>query len=228
MKTRCGLPASPAGLPGATATRRCALAQSPKISLTLPSQKCPALGIPGACFLFGYRRRVGRIGCSGDQQAGFSAPPTQQAVCGNECADTFIVKEATDEAESRRTPRSGLRQEALDDDTRALNERNAAFWNDASPAARRCMQNEMFGFDCRDALCRSALQRGPRNRHCARLAPSAAGALGSKLLGAGGGFTVFLQKRRRGIRERPKNLIHLSVGINGGGSKIALHQPDGL
>ena len=186
------------------ATRRCALAQSPKISLTLSSQKCPALGIPGACFLFGYRRRVGRIGCSGDQQAGFSAPPTQQAVCGNECADPFIVKEATDEAESRRTPRSGLRQEALDDDTRALNERNAAFWNDASPAARRCMQNEMFGFDCRDALCRSALQRGPRNRHCARLAPSAAGALGSKLLGAGGGLTVFCRSGGAGYASDPK------------------------
>jgi D-glycero-alpha-D-manno-heptose-7-phosphate kinase len=58
-----------------------------------------------------------------------------------------------------------------------------------------------------------------------------AGALGGKLLGAGGGgFMVFyaepaVQER---LRERLKNLIHVSVGIDNDGSKIVLYQPDGL
>jgi D-glycero-alpha-D-manno-heptose-7-phosphate kinase len=59
----------------------------------------------------------------------------------------------------------------------------------------------------------------------------AAGAIGGKLLGAGGGgFMVFIvdPERREQVRERLKNLIHVSVGIDNDGSKIVLYQPDGL
>ena len=75
-----------------------------------------------------------------------------------------------------------------------------------------------------DPLCnvdlKTGIALGSRHRQPVRLAVScSAPAAGSQ---------SFLRKRRRGIRERPKNLIHLSVGINGDGSKIVLHQPDGL
>jgi D-glycero-alpha-D-manno-heptose-7-phosphate kinase len=59
----------------------------------------------------------------------------------------------------------------------------------------------------------------------------AAGAIGGKLLGAGGGgFMVFLvdpEKRQR-VRERLSQLIHVSVGIDTEGSKIVLYQPNGI
>ena len=59
----------------------------------------------------------------------------------------------------------------------------------------------------------------------------AAGAIGGKLLGAGGGgFMVFLVEpdKREKVRERLKDLISVSVGFDNDGSKIALYQPDGL
>jgi D-glycero-alpha-D-manno-heptose-7-phosphate kinase len=59
----------------------------------------------------------------------------------------------------------------------------------------------------------------------------AAGAIGGKLLGAGGGgFMVFLvdPERRESVRERLKKLIHVSVGFDNDGSKIVLYQPNGL
>jgi D-glycero-alpha-D-manno-heptose-7-phosphate kinase len=58
-----------------------------------------------------------------------------------------------------------------------------------------------------------------------------AGASGGKLLGAGGGgFMLFLvdPEKREQVRERLKNLIHVSVGFDTDGSKIVLYQPDGL
>jgi D-glycero-alpha-D-manno-heptose-7-phosphate kinase len=58
-----------------------------------------------------------------------------------------------------------------------------------------------------------------------------AGAVGGKLLGAGGGgFIVFYAEEaaREKIRERLKNLIHVSVSIDNDGSKIVLYQPNGL
>ena len=58
-----------------------------------------------------------------------------------------------------------------------------------------------------------------------------AGALGGKLLGAGGGgFMVFYVEPavQKQVRERLKNLIHVSIGIDGDGSKIVLYQPDRL
>jgi D-glycero-alpha-D-manno-heptose-7-phosphate kinase len=58
-----------------------------------------------------------------------------------------------------------------------------------------------------------------------------AGALGGKLLGAGGGgFMVFLIEpdRRERLRARLKDLIEVSVGFEVDGSKIVLYQPDGL
>ena len=56
----------------------------------------------------------------------------------------------------------------------------------------------MFGFDCR-GLVDPRCNVDPETGFCAQLAPSAAGALGGKLLGAaGGGSWSFLQKRRRG------------------------------
>jgi D-glycero-alpha-D-manno-heptose-7-phosphate kinase len=58
-----------------------------------------------------------------------------------------------------------------------------------------------------------------------------AGAIGGKLLGAGGGgFMVFFveEAARDRVRERLKNLIHVSVGADNDGSKIVLYQPNGL
>lgn len=58
-----------------------------------------------------------------------------------------------------------------------------------------------------------------------------AGAIGGKLLGAGGGgFMVFLvePEKREKVRERLQNLIHVTVGFDIDGSKIVLYQPDGL
>jgi len=62
-------------------------------------------------------------------------------------------------------------------------------------------------------------------------AGSEAGAIGGKLLGAGGGgFMVFLvePEKRQKVRERLKKLIHVSVGVDNDGSKIVLYQPNGL
>jgi D-glycero-alpha-D-manno-heptose-7-phosphate kinase len=59
----------------------------------------------------------------------------------------------------------------------------------------------------------------------------AAGAVGGKLLGAGGGgFLAFFvePENRERVRERLKDLIHVSVGLDRGGSKIVLFQPEGL
>jgi D-glycero-alpha-D-manno-heptose-7-phosphate kinase len=58
-----------------------------------------------------------------------------------------------------------------------------------------------------------------------------AGALGGKLLGAGGGgFMAFLvePERRERVRARLKGLIEVNVGFDVDGSKIVLYQPDGL
>jgi D-glycero-alpha-D-manno-heptose-7-phosphate kinase len=58
-----------------------------------------------------------------------------------------------------------------------------------------------------------------------------AGAIGGKLLGAGGGgFMVFLvdPEKREKVRERLKKLIHVSVGFDNEGSRIVLYQPNGL
>jgi len=58
-----------------------------------------------------------------------------------------------------------------------------------------------------------------------------AGAIGGKLLGAGGGgFMVFIvdPEKREQVRERLKKLIHVSVGVDNEGSKIVLYQPNGL
>jgi D-glycero-alpha-D-manno-heptose-7-phosphate kinase len=58
-----------------------------------------------------------------------------------------------------------------------------------------------------------------------------AGAIGGKLLGAGGGgFMIFLvePERRQHVRERLANFIHVPVDIDHDGSKIVLYQPDGL
>ena len=57
-----------------------------------------------------------------------------------------------------------------------------------------------------------------------------AGAIGGKLLGAGGGgFMVFLvePEHRARVRERLRGLIHVSVEVDHEGSKIVLYQPNG-
>ncbi|MGO8866476.1 MAG: kinase [Alphaproteobacteria bacterium] len=59
----------------------------------------------------------------------------------------------------------------------------------------------------------------------------AAGALGGKLLGAGGGgFILFLVEpgKQARVRERLKHLIEVSFAFEQEGSKIALYQPNGL
>jgi len=56
-----------------------------------------------------------------------------------------------------------------------------------------------------------------------------AGAVGGKLLGAGGGgFMVLLvdPEKRPQVRERLRKLIHVNVGFDNDGSKIVIYQPD--
>jgi D-glycero-alpha-D-manno-heptose-7-phosphate kinase len=58
-----------------------------------------------------------------------------------------------------------------------------------------------------------------------------AGAIGGKLLGAGGGgFIVFLvePERRQQVRERLAKLIHVPIDVDYEGSKIVIYQPNGL
>lgn len=58
-----------------------------------------------------------------------------------------------------------------------------------------------------------------------------AGAVGGKLLGAGGGgFMVFFveEAAREQVRERLKKLIHVSISADNDGSKIVLYHPNGL
>ena len=56
-----------------------------------------------------------------------------------------------------------------------------------------------------------------------------AGALGGKLLGAGGGgFMLFLVEpdKKRAVREKLENLIHVNFEFDTGGSKIVVFEPD--
>lgn len=58
-----------------------------------------------------------------------------------------------------------------------------------------------------------------------------AGALGGKLLGAGGGgFILFMiePERKARLRERLKDLIEVKINIDYAGSRIVLYVPDGL
>jgi D-glycero-alpha-D-manno-heptose-7-phosphate kinase len=58
-----------------------------------------------------------------------------------------------------------------------------------------------------------------------------AGAIGGKLLGAGGGgFMLFFvpPARQDAVAARLKPLVHVPFQISGSGSKIVLYQPDGL
>ncbi len=62
-------------------------------------------------------------------------------------------------------------------------------------------------------------------------AARAAGAVGGKLLGAGGGgFILFLVEpgKQQRVRERLKHLLQVSLDFEQDGSKIVLYQPDGL
>ncbi|MBF0093589.1 MAG: kinase [Alphaproteobacteria bacterium] len=59
----------------------------------------------------------------------------------------------------------------------------------------------------------------------------AAGASGGKLLGAGGGgFVMFIVRPdlRDAVRARLKNLIHVGIGFETGGSRIVVYEPPGL
>ena len=58
-----------------------------------------------------------------------------------------------------------------------------------------------------------------------------AGAIGGKLLGAGGGGFLLLfvpPERQAVVRERLRQLIHVPFRLGHGGSRIVLYQPDGL
>jgi D-glycero-alpha-D-manno-heptose-7-phosphate kinase len=58
-----------------------------------------------------------------------------------------------------------------------------------------------------------------------------AGAIGGKILGAGGGGFMLLfakPEMHKKIRERLKNLVHVDFNFESSGSRVALYQPDGL
>ncbi|MCB1770512.1 MAG: kinase, partial [Candidatus Competibacteraceae bacterium] len=62
-------------------------------------------------------------------------------------------------------------------------------------------------------------------------AARSAGAIGGKLLGAGGGgfFLLFVPPARQtAVRQRLQHLIHVPMGFDDSGSKIVLYQPNGL
>lgn len=62
-------------------------------------------------------------------------------------------------------------------------------------------------------------------------AARSAGALGGKLLGAGGGgFMLFFAKPEdhQRIRDRLKNLVEVTVNIGSAGSKVVVYEPSGL
>ena len=58
-----------------------------------------------------------------------------------------------------------------------------------------------------------------------------AGAIGGKILGAGGGGFMLLfakPEKHAAIRDRLKNLVHVGFNFDNSGSRIALYQPNGL
>jgi D-glycero-alpha-D-manno-heptose-7-phosphate kinase len=58
-----------------------------------------------------------------------------------------------------------------------------------------------------------------------------AGAIGGKILGAGGGGFMLLfakPERHSAIRERLKELVHVSFNFEDSGSRVVLYQPNGL
>ncbi len=58
-----------------------------------------------------------------------------------------------------------------------------------------------------------------------------AGAIGGKILGAGGGgFMLLFAKpdKHAAIREALKNLVHVSFNFDDSGSRVVLYQPNGL
>jgi D-glycero-alpha-D-manno-heptose-7-phosphate kinase len=57
------------------------------------------------------------------------------------------------------------------------------------------------------------------------------GALGGKILGAGGGGFMLIfatPDRHKAIREALNKLVHVSFKFDDSGSKVVLYQPDGL
>jgi D-glycero-alpha-D-manno-heptose-7-phosphate kinase len=58
-----------------------------------------------------------------------------------------------------------------------------------------------------------------------------AGALGGKLLGAGGGGFLLLfapPERQAAVREKLASLVHVPFNFESTGSRVVLYQPDGL
>ncbi|MEQ8196002.1 MAG: kinase, partial [Rhodospirillales bacterium] len=58
-----------------------------------------------------------------------------------------------------------------------------------------------------------------------------AGAVGGKLLGAGGGgFILFFvpKEKQKAVRERLKDLIHVNFKFESGGSRVMIYEPNGL
>ena len=58
-----------------------------------------------------------------------------------------------------------------------------------------------------------------------------AGAIGGKILGAGGGGFMLLfakPEKQAAIRDRLKNLVHVDFNFDNSGSRVALYQPHGL
>jgi D-glycero-alpha-D-manno-heptose-7-phosphate kinase len=59
----------------------------------------------------------------------------------------------------------------------------------------------------------------------------AAGALGGKLLGAGGGGFLLLfvePEKRAAVADRLKGLVQVGVDVDRAGSRIVVYEPDGL
>jgi len=62
-------------------------------------------------------------------------------------------------------------------------------------------------------------------------AAMSAGAIGGKILGAGGGGFMLLfakPEKHAAIRERLKNLVHVTFNFDDSGSRVVLYQPNGL
>ena len=62
-------------------------------------------------------------------------------------------------------------------------------------------------------------------------AARAAGAIGGKLLGAGGGGFLLLfvkPELQARVKERLRQLVHVPFGFDEAGSRVVLYQPNGL
>src|SRR5262249_4092667 len=84
----------------------------------------PGFIIPGPRLRLGYRSGIGGVRRTSNQKLRIRYAPAQEAMCGNERADSFILKEPADKSECRRAHGLGEWREAVHIDARSGDQRN--------------------------------------------------------------------------------------------------------